>query len=403
MKVAPPAHPPIFAGDLFHDDALRSPFGLYRAIRDLAPVVRLEDHDFYAIGRFADVQSALRAADILVSGQGTGLNAVVNAPNENRPTVESDGERHRRLRGVLNKTLLPAHLKQYRSLMSEMIASRVDMLIDGHSFAGSRQLAGHLPIEIVSHLVGLPDVDRANMLRWAAAAFNTIAPIPETGPVAKQVAADFEALQQVREYLRMIDPAQLKPDSWTDRLFRQVADGDLSESDARAAISGLVLPSLDTTISAASWLLYNLARFPDEWDKLRSDPSLIRSAVLEGMRFSSVARWFSRVAVRDYDVDGYLVPAGSRIMVMYQCANRDERRFADPDRFDVTRNAADQLGWGTGPHMCAGMHLARMEMETLLEALVERVARIEVYDAVIGINRGLHTIERLPMRLVSGH
>jgi cytochrome P450 len=87
-------------------------------------------------------------------------------------------------------------------------------------------------------------------------------------------------------------------------------------------------------------------------------------------------------------------------MVMYQCANRDERHYPDPERFEVTRNPTDQLGWGTGPHMCAGMHLARMEMEALLEALIEQRVRIEVDAPVIGTNRGLYTIENMPMRLM---
>jgi cytochrome P450 len=394
------ADAPLFNGDLFSEEALRSPFDLYQSVRDLAPVVRLADHDIYAIGRFADVQAALRAPEILISGQGTGLNPVVNAPNCNRPTVESDGERHRRLRGMLNKVLLPGPLKQYRSVMQDLIGERVASLVDQGTFDGVQLLAGHLPLEIVSHLVGLPDVNRANMLRWAGAAFNTVAPIPVEGPAARRVAQDFVSVKEVRDYLRTLEPGELQPGSWTHQLFQKVADGELPEADARAAVSAFVLPSLDTTISAASWLIQILGRLPDQWQRLYDDPTLVRSAVFEGMRYNSVARWFSRVAVRDYEVDGYLVPEGARVMVMYQCANRDERHYPDPERFEVTRNPTDQLGWGTGPHVCAGMHLARMEMEALLEALIEQRVRIEVDAPVIGTNRGLYTIENMPMRLM---
>jgi cytochrome P450 len=121
--------------------------------------------------------------------------------------------------------------------------------------------------------------------------------------------------------------------------------------------------------------------------------------VLEGVRHSSVLRWFSRVAAEDYSVDGFVVPKGERVMLLYGCANRDERRYADPDRFDVTRDARDHLAWGTGPHMCAGMHLARIEMEVLLETLVEARVDLVSGDPVIGVNAGLFGFSQLPFRI----
>ncbi len=99
-------------------------------------------------------------------------------------------------------------------------------------------------------------------------------------------------------------------------------------------------------------------------------------------------------------MDGYLVPEGSRVMIMYQCANRDERHYPDPDRFDVGRKPVDLLGWGTGPHMCAGVHLAKLEMEALLHALVRHVRRIEIGEPVISLNRGLYSLEQFPVRLI---
>src|SRR3546814_985983 len=94
------------------------------------------------------------------------------------------------------------------------------------------------------------------------------------------------------------------------------------------------------------------------------------------------------------------IPKGARVMILYGCANRDERRFENPDRFDVTRDARDHLGWGTGPHMCAGMHLARMEMEVLLEALVEADVRLEAGEPVLAANAGLYGFAELPLRLI---
>jgi cytochrome P450 len=126
---------------------------------------------------------------------------------------------------------------------------------------------------------------------------------------------------------------------------------------------------------------------------------LIPGAVLEGVRRDSVLRWFSRVAVEDYAADGAVVPKGARVMLLYGAANRDERRYADPDRFDITRDARDHLAWGTGPHMCAGMHLARIEMEVLLEALVEADLTLTAGSPVMGVNAGLFGFSALPFRL----
>ena len=183
-------------------------------------------------------------------------------------------------------------------------------------------------------------------------------------------------------------------------LFDAVSAGKLSASEARGALRSYVIPSLDTTIYAKANLLFNLASAPDQWQMLKDDRSLIPAAVLEGLRHSAVARWFSRVAVENYIVDGSVIPKGRRVMIMYGSANRDERRYADPDRFDLTRNPTDQLGWGTGPHMCLGMHLAKLEMEVLLESLLEKAASIEVDVPTVGINAGLYGIDSLPMRLV---
>jgi cytochrome P450 len=132
---------------------------------------------------------------------------------------------------------------------------------------------------------------------------------------------------------------------------------------------------------------------------MKEAPELVKSAVIESVRRDSVVRWFSRVAVADYEVECATIPKGARVMLLYGSANRDERRFDDPDRFLVTRDAKDQLSWGTGAHMCAGLHLARMEMEVLVEALIEVDARLQARTPDWGTNAGLYGFTRLPMRI----
>ncbi len=389
---------PRYSVDLFQDDALNDPFPHYHAIRELGAAVQLDIPDVVAIGRFKDVQAALRNPEILISGEGVGFNAIANAPIPNPPTIRSDGARHRRLRSVLSKPLMPAALKERRDMLKAMIATRIDELVGGETFDAVTTVAQHLPLQAVSYLVGLPEEDRQQMLRWASASFNSAGPYTTIDTDDPELAADLETTLSVKAYFQSVDRAHLRPGSWAASLFDAVDAGKLEKPEAHAAISGLVLPSLDTTIYAKGNLLYNLASNPDQWAALKADPSLVPSAVLEGVRHSAVVRWFSRVAASDYDVGDVQVPAGTRVMLLYGSANRDERRYADPDRFDVTRNPVCQLGWGTGPHMCAGMHLARLEMEVMLEALLDRVETIEAGEPRLGNNRSLYGIDHLPMR-----
>lgn len=377
--------------DLFSPASLRDPFDDYRQLREAGPVVRLVRPAVHAIGRFADVQAALRAGDVLISGEGVGFSDAFNAPKGNN-VIQSDGELHRRMRSTVTRPLSPATLKTARADLKKMVVARVASLAGAGWFDAMKGLAAFLPVEAVSHLVGLPSVGRERMLDWAAAAFNVIGP--------DQDPADVGAMREAFAFMATLGPDKVRDGSWAGQLFAAAGSGRLSMPEAMGAISAYIIPSLDTTILAKGHLLRNLARDPGQWKLLRDRPELIPSAVLEGVRHSSVIRWFSRVAREDYRVDDdAVVPAGARVMLLYGCANRDERRYPDPDRFDVTRDARDHLAWGTGPHMCAGMHLARIEMEVMLEALVEAGAMLEAGEPEFGTNAGLYGFTGLPFRI----
>lgn len=385
---------PLYPHDLFAPDALRSPFGHYRAIRDLGAVVRLADPDVYMLSRFDDLRDALRAPDVLVSGEGVGFNSMVNRPG--LPNIlQSDGEQHRRLKAEVIRPLLPAQLRQHRDGLRTLITAHIRTLVDAGPFDAMEKIARVLPTIAISELVGLPEEGRAAMLDWAAATFNAV------GPYREGFEADVALLMEARDYLAKLDRTRVREGSWAHTLLEAAATGRLSEQEARGALSAYVLPSLDTTILAKGHLLRNLAEAPEQWRRLKQDPSLIPGAVLEGVRHSSVLRWFSRLARADYRVGGQVIPEGARVMLIYGSANRDERQFADPDAFDITRDARSHLAWGSGPHMCAGMHLARIEMEVMLEALVECCAALEAGEPEIHANRGLYGFAKLPFELRS--
>ncbi|WP_068082989.1 cytochrome P450 [Novosphingobium rosa] len=376
--------------DLFAPASLRDPFADYARLRDAGPVVRLARPEVYALGRFAPVQAALRSADALISGEGVGFSAAFNAP-KGMNVLQSDGDLHQRLRAAVTKPLTPARLSRARADFKDMVATRVKVLAGQGWFDAMRELASFLPVQAISHLVGLPAVGRDRMLEWAAAAFNAMGPTQEPG--------DLVSLRDAFAFLGTLSPDKVADGSWAAELFGAAESGRLTMQEAMAAISAYVIPSLDTTILAKGHLLANLARHPGQWAMLCETPKLIPAAVLEGVRHSSVLRWFSRVATQDYAVEDMVIPQGARVMLLYGCANRDERRYADPDRFDITRDSRDHLAWGTGPHMCAGMNLARLEMEVLVEALVEQGVTLTLGESEMGSNAGLYGHTSLMLRL----
>lgn len=391
---------PTYRGDLFDREALLDPFPHAEAIREMGPVVRLTNPDVLALGRYNDVRAALQSPEILISGKGVGFNGFVNQEVPEPGILTSDGDRHRKMRVPLMKYLSPAALKGIRETLFHMIDDRIGELADGSEIEAITEIAHLLPVEAISKLVGLPEEDRLKMLRWASASFNVIGPIEENGALIPAIAEDFASAVEMRDYILELDPDILRPGSWAAELFAQVRAGGMTIGDARASLRAFVLPSLDTTISATGNMLYALGRHPDQYALLRENPSLISNAVYEGMRLAPPVRWVSRVAVDDYRAGDVFIPAGERVMLLFGAANRDPRKYHDPDRFDLMRKPADQLGWGTGPHICAGMHLARMEMEVLLESMVKRVSRFELGALALGANRGLYAFKSLKLRMI---
>ncbi|MEM1190562.1 MAG: cytochrome P450 [Pseudomonadota bacterium] len=385
---------PVFEGDLFSQEALKTPFPIYKEIRDMGPVVYSPKHDFYAIGRYADVKLALRAAETLISGKGVGLNPIINAPQgESAQIIATDGEKHKRMRKPIFEAIGPKPVQQYRDRLKEMVSKHIETLKGAGWVEGVTSIAQYLPVSVVSHLVGVPEEGRQNLLRWASAGFDLV------GPDLDALGPQIEVLMEAIDFMATVEPRSLKEGSWSEALFQCVERGELSELEARAALAAYILPSLDTTIYAKSNLLFNLGQNPDQWQKLKSNPGLVLSAVLEGVRHSAIVRLFTRFAESDYSQGDVSLPKGARVALLFGSANRDERHYEDPDAFMVDRNPRDQLGWGHGIHMCGGMHLAKLEMEVLLEAMVEQVKTIEVDAPEISTNFGLYGIESMQVRL----
>ncbi|MBR1089192.1 cytochrome P450 [Bradyrhizobium manausense] len=384
---------PVYDVDLYGDDVLRQPYQHYRALRDLGAAVWLPRNGLYAIGRFEDVRAALRNPGLFSSAQGVAANDRVNEISKGT-TLASDAPLHDRLRAIIAAPLLPRALEQIGPEIRAEARRLVEDLVSRGRFDAVTDLAQHLPLTIVSKLVGLEDYGRGSMLRWASATFNVLGAMNDRGCAAM---AD---VQDMRQYLGgSAIRERLRPGSWGDRIFEAADRGDVEPERCPVLMRDYLGPSLDTTIFATANLILLFGKYPDQWDLVRKDPALIPGAINEALRLESPIRGFTRHLTDQATIGNVTIPKASRVLLLYASANRDERKWQEPERFEVRRRASDHLGFGNGTHMCAGLHLARLEMTALLEVLVEKVRHFDIGEPVLALNNVLRGLTSLPVRV----
>lgn len=390
-----PLDVPRYRADLYSRAAILDPYPHYRALRALGPLVHLDAQGVLAVPRHEQARAVLLDADVFVSGEGVGLNAVANRLGRGT-TLNSDGAEHDERRKVLAERLTPKALRSMRPEVEERADAVVAAAVGQGVVDGVRDVAEALPTSFVPDLIGWPDDGRRHLLRWAGATFDSLGPIN-----GRSLRTAHSSLGMMRFARKVVRRGSARPGSLGDDLLRRADRGELDRSACPALMIDYLAPSLDTTISAIASALMLLARHPDQWRILQDDPSLVPNAVNEVVRLESPLRAFSRVARTDTELAGHPVPAGSRVLVMYASANRDERTWDDPDTFDVTRNAAAQLGFGQGTHGCAGQGLARLETQSVLHALLRRAERIELAgEPRWGMNNIIHKLDSLPLTIV---
>ena len=375
--------------DLFSDETLRDPYPAYRELREQGAAVWLDRIDMFVLTRFADVQAALADWQTFTSAKGVMMNDRMNDTLQGI-VLCSDDPAHAAMRKVLIAPLLPRELKALADRITSEAEGLVERLVAKKHFDAATEFAQYLPVTIVSELVGLPEDGRERMLDWASANFDCF------GPMNQRTLDAFPTVEEMVNYaFTQCVPEKLKPGGWAARIWEAADRGEIRHDQCGVMMNDYMGPSLDTTIFATSAAIMLLANNPDQWDILRDNHSLIPNAVNEVVRIESPIQNFSRVATRDVEIDGISVPAGSRVIMSYGAANRDPRKWEDPDRFDVRRRAMDHLGFGHGVHQCIGNNLARMEITALLTALAKRVKRIELHDGERHLNNVLRGFRRL--------
>jgi cytochrome P450 len=387
---------PVYQPDIYATEAIVDPYPHYTRLRQLGPVVWLPKQRVYALPRFGECKAVLRDDDTFVSGNGVALNPVANRLSRGT-TLNSDGAEHDQRRKLLAHRMLPRALRAICDSVDEQAAQVVDAALGRGEIDGVADLASALPLAVVPDLVGWPREQRDRLLGWGGATFDIL------GPFNRQWVKSLpSSVQMLRFARRVVRRRSVMEGSLGHDILVAADNGKLPHRDCPPLMVDYVGPSLDTTIGAISTALHLFGAFPEQWEILKNNHELICNAVNEVVRYESPLRAFSRKVLREKTIGGTRIPVGSRVLVIYASANRDEREWDQPDTFDIRRDATRQLGFGHGSHACAGQALARMETEAMLRALVQRVDRIELTSPPRwAINNIIRRHEHLPLKLIA--
>ena len=380
--------------NLYDDAVIRDPWPHYARLRDLGPVVWMETLGNYAFTQYDTVRNGLRDHETYISSLGAAADDF-GCTHQRGNTVASDAPRHTTLRDIISPPLLRDSVETLRPQIQNIADDIVANCMQKGSFEAITDLAQPLPLMLVRDLVGLPDFGRENMLKWASAGFDMQGIQNARGQAARPVIAE------MKEFItRDVTPDTLKPGSWSHRVTELAACGEIDPEIVPFAIRDYINPSLDTTISAIGHFIFHAGSNPDTWQKLKDDPSLALNAAHEAIRIGTPIRSFSRHTSKPVEIAGHQLPKRARVMMLYSSANRDETIFPQADKFDIERrNARRHLAFGAGVHMCAGMHLALLEIECLILAMTLQMPAVTVGTPTIAMNNSICAFAELPVHI----
>lgn len=378
--------------DLYSDATLSDPYPVYRRLRAESPVVYVEQNEVWAVTHFSHLREVLRDWQRFSSAEGVALNGPVNEALTGT-VLSSDPPQHTKLRRVLSQQLSPGAMASLEEKIGRQADELVAGLVERGEFDAVEDLAAFFPISIVADLIGLPQEGREKLIAWGNAIFDGF------GPDNARTREALPMVQEMYEYLGAVATRdRLAPGSMGMAVYEAADRGEIDAESCVPLMSAYVAAGMDTTINATGTGAWLLATHPDQWEKLRSDPDLVRSAGNEILRFDSPVQAFTRVTTDVHTVGDVTIPAGERVYLGWGAANRDEAKWEAAEEFDIARNPIDHLGFGHGIHRCAGAALARVEIEAIFSSLARRAGHIEVTGPVERrLNNTVRGLRKLPI------
>lgn len=390
---------PILDIDPFSDENIENPYPFHEMLRETGPVVFLPKYSMYAVGRYEAVRTVMSDFARFTSEGGIGLSDIrkPGAWRTASPITEIDPPRHTKIRGAMTKILSPIVIRKWREVFAAEAEVVADRVVEKGEIEAVRELVEAFVLKVFPDVLGV-DMPRDNFLDIGEMNFNQIGPNNELLKKSmEKVAPILPAYQTAFQRESSI------PGGFAEKIYEAEERGEFEPGTGGPHVRSFLRAGVDTTIAGIGHTLNLLAQHPDEWAKVKADPSRIRGAFDEAIRLQSPSQVMFRTTVAETDIDGCRMAGDVKVGSFLGAANRDPRMFADADQFDVDRQTAGiHLALGVGHHVCIGQMIARLEAECILSAVVRRVSRIEpTGEAEYRLVNTLRTLERLPLRLVA--
>jgi len=383
--------------DTFDISYLTAPYDYHARIIEAGPVFKLAKYGVWATGRHDEASAVLKDWKTYCSSSGVGL-ANFKTEEPFRPPsliLEADPPAHTRTRGVLGRAMSQKAVADMTAQFEADADDMIDALIKNSEIDGVRDLAVAYPLKVFPDAVGLEEAGRENLLIYGNMVFNSFGPHNE---VFKQSTA---RMGPVTEWiLAHCERDKIADGGMGAAIYQEVDDGTIDASEAALLVRSLLTAGVDTTVAGIGNALYCFAQHPAQWDVLRQDPTQAKHAFEEVLRFTSPVQTFFRTTTQATELGGVEMGENEKMLVFMGAANRDPRRWENPDVFDISRRPTGHLAFGAGVHRCVGQRVAQLEGEIILRKLAERVARLELIGApILRPNNTIHTFDSLPLRL----
>lgn len=353
------------------------PYPVYAALRDHAPVYHNAERDFYAFSRHADVLAGFRDPERLSNAYGVSIDPASWSPHARlyKSFLAMDPPGHTRMRSLVSRGFTPRRVAALEPRLREITCAYLDPLVGSGGFDFVEEVAGKIPMDVISELLGVPREDRADLRRRADLLVHREDGVVDVPP------AGIEAFAWIRAYFQEVI-AQRRAHPGADMISALLAveiDGErLADDDLLSFANLMIVAGNETTTKLLANALYWLGRNPEQRALVRSGEAPIAAWVEETLRYDNSTQALARRALQDFVLHDVAIPAGARILLLVGSGNRDERVFPDPDEFDVRRDTSQSLSFGQGTHFCMGASLARLEGRVVLEEWQRRFADYEI-------------------------
>jgi len=390
--------------DVYYDpydvDINADPYAAFGRLREEAPLYYNEKHDFYALSRFEDVERGLRDPQTYISGRG-GILELIKANIEMPPGVLifEDPPLHTVHRGLLSRVFTPRKMNALEPKVREFCARCLDPVVDADGFDFVADLGAQMPMWVIGMLLGIPEEGQEEVRDRVDSDLRT----KPGEPMRYSETSSFATGDVFADYIdwRVAHPSD---DLMTELLNAEFEDETgttrrLTRDEILTYVNVVAGAGNETTTRLIGWTGKLLADHPDQRRQLVEDRSLIPNAIEEILRYEPPAPHTARYVARSVDLYGRTVPAGSVMMFLIGAANRDDRHYADGDRFDIHRSIGQQLTFGYGIHYCLGAALARLEGRIALDEVLRRFPEweVDVDNARLAPTSTVRGWERLPV------